>query len=101
VPQDDIVHPQLTVREALYFSAKLPTDLKDAEIETRIDKVLNSLEIFDKKTPSSARPNAKCFLAATQTKHCSSASAPAKCHLCRRRVRRAPAEALDFRNGGR
>ena len=30
VPQDDIVHPQLTVREALYFSTKLRTDLSDA-----------------------------------------------------------------------
>ena len=33
VPQDDIVHSQLTVREALYFSTKLRTDLSDAEIE--------------------------------------------------------------------
>ena len=49
VPQDDIVHAQLTVREALYFSAKLRTDLRDAEIESRIDKVLSSLGIQDKK----------------------------------------------------
>ena len=33
VPQDDIVHPQLTVRQALYFSARLRTDLTDAEID--------------------------------------------------------------------
>ena len=49
VPQDDIVHAQLKVREALYFSAKLRTDLTDGEIEQRIDRVLNSLGIFDKK----------------------------------------------------
>ena len=48
VPQDDIVHPQLTVRQALYFSAKLRTDLTDAEINTRTEKVLYDLGIPDK-----------------------------------------------------
>jgi pSer/pThr/pTyr-binding forkhead associated (FHA) protein/ABC-type cobalamin/Fe3+-siderophores transport system ATPase subunit len=48
VPQDDIVHPQLTVRQALYFSARLRTDLKDAEIEARTEKVLSDLGIPDK-----------------------------------------------------
>jgi ABC transport system ATP-binding/permease protein len=49
VPQDDIVHAQLTVRQALYFSTKLRTDLSDAEIETRIDRILEQLGIRDKK----------------------------------------------------
>ncbi len=49
VPQDDIVHAELTVREALYYTAKLRTDLTDPEIEQRIDAVLNSLGIQDKK----------------------------------------------------
>ncbi len=49
VPQDDIVHSQLTVREALYFSTKLRTDLSDKEIEDRIDKILSELGILDKK----------------------------------------------------
>jgi ABC-type multidrug transport system ATPase subunit len=49
VPQDDIVHAELTVREALYFTAKLRTDLTDPEIEQRIDAVLTSLGIQDKK----------------------------------------------------
>jgi ABC-type multidrug transport system ATPase subunit/ABC-type multidrug transport system permease subunit len=48
VPQDDIVHPQLTVRQALYFSARLRTDLTDAEIDARTQKVLNDLGIPDK-----------------------------------------------------
>ncbi|MGA2890114.1 MAG: FHA domain-containing protein [Terracidiphilus sp.] len=48
VPQDDIVHPQLTVRQALYFSARLRTDLTDAEIDTRTEKVLHDLGIPDK-----------------------------------------------------
>jgi ABC transport system ATP-binding/permease protein len=48
VPQDDIVHPQLTVRQALYFSARLRTDLSDAEINERTEKVLSDLGIPDK-----------------------------------------------------
>ena len=48
VPQDDIVHPQLTVRQALYFSARLRTDLTDAEIDARTEKVLDDLGIPDK-----------------------------------------------------
>lgn len=59
VPQDDIVHAQLTVREALYFSAKLRTDLTDREIEKRIDEVLTSLEIFDKKNTIIGSPERK------------------------------------------
>jgi len=48
VPQDDIVHPQLTVRQALYFSARLRTDLSPAEITARTVKVLQDLGIPDK-----------------------------------------------------
>jgi ABC-type multidrug transport system ATPase subunit/pSer/pThr/pTyr-binding forkhead associated (FHA) protein len=47
VPQDDILHPQLTVREALYFTAKLRTDLRDDEIDRRIRQVLIDLNIDD------------------------------------------------------
>jgi ABC-type multidrug transport system ATPase subunit len=59
VPQDDIVHAQLTVREALYFTAKLRTDLTDPEIEQRIDAVLTSLEIQDKKNSIIGSPERK------------------------------------------
>jgi len=45
VPQDDIIHPLLTVREALYFTAKLRTDLREDEIGMRIDQVLETLDI--------------------------------------------------------
>jgi len=48
VPQDDIVHPQLTVRQALYFSARLRTDLSDEEIDRRTEQVLQDLGIPDK-----------------------------------------------------
>jgi ABC-type multidrug transport system ATPase subunit/pSer/pThr/pTyr-binding forkhead associated (FHA) protein len=59
VPQDDIVHPELTVREALYFSAKLRTDLSDAEIEKRIDSLLEELGIRDKKNSRIGSPERK------------------------------------------
>ena len=49
VPQDDIVHAQLTVGEALYFSARLRTDLTDDEIRARTVKVLDQLRMVDKK----------------------------------------------------
>ncbi len=49
VPQDDIVHAQLTVGEALYFSARLRTDLTDDEIHARTIKVLGQLGMQDKK----------------------------------------------------
>jgi len=47
VPQDDILHPQLTVKEALYYTAKLRTDLRDNEIEARVQQVLQDLNIDD------------------------------------------------------
>jgi ABC transport system ATP-binding/permease protein len=47
VPQDDILHSQLTVREALYYTAKLRTDLRHDEIEARIAQVLSDLNIDD------------------------------------------------------
>jgi ABC-type multidrug transport system ATPase subunit len=47
VPQDEIMHPQLTVKEALYYTAKLRTDLRDSEIETRVMQVLKDLNIDD------------------------------------------------------
>ena len=59
VPQDDIVHAQLTVREALYFSTKLRTDLRDAEIEQRIDSILEQLGILDKKNTLIGSPEQK------------------------------------------
>jgi ABC-type multidrug transport system ATPase subunit/pSer/pThr/pTyr-binding forkhead associated (FHA) protein len=47
VPQDDILHPQLTVKEALYYTARLRTDLRDDEIEARVMQVLRDLNIDD------------------------------------------------------
>ena len=47
VPQEDIMHAQLTVREALYYTARLRTDLKDSEIAALIGRVTEDLEISD------------------------------------------------------
>jgi ABC transport system ATP-binding/permease protein len=45
VPQDDIMHRDLTVRQALYYTARLrlPSDFEKAEIEKRISKVISQL----------------------------------------------------------
>ncbi len=45
VPQDDIVHPELTVYEAVRYSAKfrLPRDYSEEEIERRVNTTLQQL----------------------------------------------------------
>ncbi|BBO81632.1 hypothetical protein DSCO28_21980 [Desulfosarcina ovata subsp. sediminis] len=45
VPQDDIIHNELTVRQCLYFSARLRLALDADEINHRIDNILEDLEI--------------------------------------------------------
>lgn len=47
VPQDDILHRSLTVEDALRFTARLrlPVDTSDAEIEARIVRVLEEVEM--------------------------------------------------------
>ncbi|MGP4001908.1 FHA domain-containing protein [Streptomyces sp. 8N706] len=47
VPQDDILHRELTVRTALKYAAKLrfPGDTAEAEREARIDEVLRELKL--------------------------------------------------------
>ena len=47
VPQEDIVHPLLTVRESLWYSARLrlAPDLKNLEIARQVNRVLGELDI--------------------------------------------------------
>ncbi len=47
VPQDDIVHGELSVNDALFYAAKLRMnpDMSDEEIRMRIDVVCNQLKI--------------------------------------------------------
>ncbi len=51
VPQDDIVHRDLTVERALYYAAKLrlPRDFTDEQIEQRIKEVLEDVEITQRR----------------------------------------------------
>ncbi len=50
VPQDDIMHAQLTVYKALYYTAKLrlPADYTDDQIDERIRRVLADVGLEDK-----------------------------------------------------
>ncbi len=49
VPQDDLVHPELTVQEALRYAGKLrfPSDVTDQELDTAVDRVIRTLDISD------------------------------------------------------
>jgi energy-coupling factor transporter ATP-binding protein EcfA2 len=49
VPQEDIVHRALTVREALTYSARLrlPDDARPAEVAAAVDRVLAEVELTD------------------------------------------------------
>src|SRR5207245_1027548 len=51
VPQDDIVHRDLTVERALYYAAKLrlPSDFTKEQIKWRIDEVLEDVDMTDRR----------------------------------------------------
>ena len=51
VPQDDIVHREITVERALFYAAKLrlPGDFTAAQIEQRITEVLEDVELTDRR----------------------------------------------------
>ena len=51
VPQDDIVHRELTVESALYFGAllRLPTDYTKDQIEKRITEVLEDVHLTNRR----------------------------------------------------
>jgi len=51
VPQEDIVHRDLTVERALYYAAKLrlPSDFTDEQIEQRIKDVLEDVEMTGRR----------------------------------------------------
>ncbi|MCI0832573.1 MAG: ATP-binding cassette domain-containing protein [Chloroflexi bacterium] len=51
VPQDDIVHAELTVERTLFYGAKLrlPPDTGPDEIATRIDEVLAAVGLTDRR----------------------------------------------------
>ena len=51
VPQDDIVHRDLTVERALYYAAKmrLPSDFTAGQIRQRINEVLDDVELTPRR----------------------------------------------------
>lgn len=51
VPQDDIVHRDLTVEHALYYAARLrlPSDFTREQIQWRIDEVLADVEMTERR----------------------------------------------------
>ncbi len=59
VPQDDIIHPDLTVEEALGYTARLRTDLTESEVQERITRVLSDLELTGKRKDQIGTPENK------------------------------------------
>lgn len=61
VPQDDIVHPELTVFEAVKYSAqfRLPPDYSDAEIDRRVEETLKSLGLEGVRNLQIGKPEKK------------------------------------------
>ena len=61
VPQDDIVHPELTVFEAVKYSAKfrLPNDYSDEEINQRVEQTLRDLGLEGVKNLEIGKPEKK------------------------------------------
>jgi ABC-type multidrug transport system ATPase subunit len=49
VPQDDLVHPELTVEEALRYAGRLrfPSDVTDEELGAAVERVVRTLDIAD------------------------------------------------------
>ena len=51
VPQDDIIHRELTVYQALYYAAllRLPEDMGAGEVDQRIEQVLVELQLTERR----------------------------------------------------
>lgn len=61
VPQDDLVHPELTVFEAVRYSAKfrLPPDYTDEEIDARVDQTIRDLGLEGVRNLQIGKPEKK------------------------------------------
>ena len=61
VPQDDIVHPELTVFEAVKYSARfrLPNDYSDQEINQRVEQTLRDLGLEAQQHLQIGKPEKK------------------------------------------
>lgn len=70
VPQDEIMHPELTVEEALTFSARLrlPSDLSISEIRREVDRVLEILGLKEHGNKIIGSPDTSKILSGGQRK---------------------------------
>ncbi|EYF04316.1 FHA domain-containing protein [Chondromyces apiculatus] len=61
VPQDDLVHPELTVWEAVRYSAKfrLPPDYSEEEINARVEQTIKDLGLDGVKNLQIGKPEKK------------------------------------------
>ena len=61
VPQDDLVHPELTVFEAVRYSARfrLPPDYTDSEIDQRVESTLRDLGLESLRNLQIGKPEKK------------------------------------------
>jgi ABC transport system ATP-binding/permease protein len=61
VPQDDLIHPELKVWEAIRYSAKLrlPPDFTDAEIDERVDQTIRDLGLERSRDKVIGKPEKK------------------------------------------
>ena len=61
VPQDDLVHPELTVFEAIRYSAKfrLPPDYSEEEITARVEQTIKDLGLDGVKNLEIGKPEKK------------------------------------------
>jgi ABC transport system ATP-binding/permease protein len=61
VPQDDLVHPELTVFEAVKYSARfrLPPDYSEEEIDARVDATLRDLGLEGVRNLEIGKPEKK------------------------------------------
>ncbi len=61
VPQDDLVHPELTVFEAIKYSARfrLPPDYEEDEIDARVEQTIKDLGLETVKNLQIGRPEKK------------------------------------------
>ena len=80
VPQDDIVHPELTVYKTLYYAARLrlPADTSAPEIEDRISRVMDQLGLTARRDTATAPRRASAATGRAGSSACPS-SAPPSC----------------------
>jgi ABC-type multidrug transport system ATPase subunit len=57
VPQDDIIHRELTVEDALYFTARLrlPSNTRMEQVRARVDEALEEVEMVSQRTQQIAK----------------------------------------------